>query len=184
MIPNDAAPRTIQRPFTVDARFTVPEGGAEGVLIAQGGRFGGWTLFVKDGRVHYDYNYLGLSHYRTAAGRLEPGAHAATLEIVLGEPFEISPSLTAMGTTGLGGRAILTVDGGDPVELELPRMIPFNYSLTGEGLCCGHDSETAVSEAYHAPFVFTGEIGQVTVTVSGDAPVNDRMEAERAIHAE
>jgi len=59
-IDNEAALNVRMRPFSVLARVTIPQGGGEGVLIAQGGRFGGWSFFVQDGRLHFEHNYLGL----------------------------------------------------------------------------------------------------------------------------
>ena len=60
------------RPFSVIARATIPAGGAEGVLIAQGGAFAGWSLFVKDGRLIYEHNYVGLERYRVVSTESDP----------------------------------------------------------------------------------------------------------------
>ncbi|MFM8593362.1 MAG: arylsulfatase, partial [Chloroflexota bacterium] len=66
-IDNEAAVKVLMRPFSVLASATIPEGGAEGVLIAQGGKFGGWTFFMQDGRLQYEHNFLGLESYRVAS---------------------------------------------------------------------------------------------------------------------
>lgn len=179
-VPNDAAPRTLQRPYTIDARFSVDGPAAEGVLMAQGGRFGGWTLFVKDGRVHYEYNYLGLEHTSMASEPLGAGDHHLLVEVSLGDAFEITPALTFLGIRARGGVVTMQLDGGEVHRIELPRMIPFNYSLTGEGLCCGWDSETGVSKAYQAPFRFTGTIERVVLALDGEAIPTPEKDAERA----
>ena len=179
-VPNDTAPRTLQRPFTVSGRFTVPEGGAEGVLIAQGGKFGGWTVFLHDGRVHYEYNYLGLERFAVSTGPVAPGAHTFHVDVALADPFEIAPALTALGLSGRGGLVRLGLDDSDAVSLQVTRMIPFNYSLTGEGLCCGFDSETPVSNRYTAPFRFTGELAEVVLSVRGDEVRHPEKDEERA----
>lgn len=179
-IPNDAAPRTLQRPFTVRGEFTLTDNDDEGVVIAQGGKFGGWSVFVQDGRVHYEYNYLGLDRYHVASEPLAVGTHTVDLDVELSGEFDIAPALTALGMQGRGGRVTLVVDGGDPLVLDVTRMIPFNYSLTGEGLCCGFDSETPVSERYESPFPFTGEIAQVVLSVEGTVTPNPIKDAERA----
>ena len=179
-VPNDTAPKTLQRPFSVSGSFTVPESGAEGVLIAQGGKFGGWTVFVQDDRVHYDYNYLGLEHYHVQSEPFGPGTHTVDLDVSLAGTFEISPPLTSLGLSGLGGRVALSVDGGAAASLEVTRMIPFNYSLTGEGLCCGFDSETPVSDRYEAPYRFTGSIAQMVLTIAGTVTEHPEKDAERA----
>ena len=61
--------------FSVTADVEVPEGGAEGVIIAQGGRFGGWALYVKDGKAKFVYNVLGIHEFATAADVADPGGH-------------------------------------------------------------------------------------------------------------
>jgi hypothetical protein len=70
-VPNDTAPQTIQGPFSRDARFSVGGPADEGVIIAQGGKFLGWTVFVQDACVHYEYNYLGLEHTGMSSDRLK-----------------------------------------------------------------------------------------------------------------
>ena len=70
-IDNEAAVNVRMRPFSVVAHAIIPEGGAEGVLIAQGGRFAGWSFFVKDGKLVYEHNFLGLERYRVTS-RCQP----------------------------------------------------------------------------------------------------------------
>ena len=70
--------------FAVTSEVEVPDGGAEGVIIAQGGRFGGWSLYAKDGRAKFYYNVLGIKSFddrgdRTRSGRHDPGAHGVRL---------------------------------------------------------------------------------------------------------
>ncbi len=70
--------------FSVTAEVEVPDGGAEGVIIAQGGRFGGWALYAKDGKAKFVYNVLGIQEFATEAddadpGRHPPGAHGVRL---------------------------------------------------------------------------------------------------------
>ena len=70
--------------FSVTAEVDVPDGGAEGVIIAQGGRFGGWAVYAKDGKAKFVYNVLGIHEFATEAddadpGRQPPGAHGVRL---------------------------------------------------------------------------------------------------------
>lgn len=179
-VPNDAAPKTLQRPFTVTGRFTMPAAGGEGVLIAQGGKFGGWSVFVQDNSVHYEYNYLGLNRYCVSSEPIGPGEHTFQLDIALQGTFEITPTLTALGLSGHGGIAALRVDDDAVAQVAVSKMIPFNYSLTGEGLCCGFDSETPVSDRYRSPYRFTGELAEVVLSVAGIAVAHPEKDAERA----
>ena len=67
---------------TITASVEVPEGGGNGAIIVQGGRFGGWALYVKDGRPAYDYNVLGMQHYTVAAPKpLAAGKHTIPLRL-------------------------------------------------------------------------------------------------------
>ena len=63
--------------FSVTAEVDVPTGGAEGVIIAQGGRFGGWAVYAKDGKAKFVYNVLGIQEFATEAERADPGRHAS-----------------------------------------------------------------------------------------------------------
>jgi len=167
-IDNEAAVNVRMRPFSVIARATIPAGGAEGVLIAQGGAFAGWSLFVKDGRLIYEHNYVGLEHYRVVSTDTIPeGDVKLGLEFAITGKFEITPELTQAGIQGVKGEATLYINDRPVGSGEIGKTVPFGWSLSGEGLCCGYDSETPVSELYRSPFRFTGQIDRVIVSASG-----------------
>jgi len=63
---------TKNRSHSITAELVIPEGGAEGVILAQAGRFGGWSLYVKDGKPIYTYNYVGLSSSKVASSKPLP----------------------------------------------------------------------------------------------------------------
>jgi arylsulfatase len=159
-LPEELAPQTKLRPHHVVARIELPKGGAEGVLLAQGGRFGGFALYVQEGRARYTYNFAGLSETHVASGPLAPGRHVVGVEMT---PLR-----------GIAMRATLVVDGAVAGTIDIPKTAPFRFALHGEGMCCGYDDGTPVSEGYTAPFRFTGTIHDVTVDVSG-APIVDHM---------
>jgi arylsulfatase len=165
-VPEEVAPATKLRPHRVLADVTLAPGDA-GVLLAQGGRFGGYSLFVLDERLHYANNFAGVEVTTvTSPETLTPGRH------LLG--VEVTP------LTGLSMRAELFVDGEVVASAELARTAPVRFALAGEGLCCGYDDGTPVSDAYSSPFAFTGSIGRVLVDLSG-APIRDlAAEVERA----
>ncbi len=158
-VSEEVAPNTKLRPHRITARVTIPDGGAQGVLLAQGGRFGGYSLFVVDGRAHYALNFAGLSTTTLAApAPLGEGRHVVTVELA---PL-----------VGLAMRAELLVDDAVVATADIERTAPFRFAIAGEGLCCGYDDGTAVSELYQSPFPFTGAIEDVVVDVSGE-PVSD-----------
>ena len=144
-------------PHSVTAEIVVPDAKTEGVIIAQAGSFGGWALYMKDGRVAHDYNFFGLSHTKVAAKTpLQPGAHTVVYEFV---PDEAKP--------GTGGKSILRVDGQVVAEGHIPKTQPFMFSAD-EGVDVGMDNETAVSDDYEpGANDFGGEIVKVTVSQLG-----------------
>jgi len=142
------------RSHTIEAVVQIPDGGAEGVLLAHGSWFAGYSLYVQDGRLHYVHNYLGLAEYRVSSeGHLPAGP--ATLRF----RFRRTGEHRGIGT--------LFVNDEPVGEGEIPRTVPAVIETSGEGLCCGYDSGIPVTDRYRAPFRFTGTIRRVVVTVDG-----------------
>jgi len=141
------------RSYTVTAEVEVPQGGADGVIIAQAGRFGGWSLYMKGGRVAHVYNYGGLERTTiTSAQPLPPGRHTVLYEFAYDG-----------GKPGSGGTSRLSVDGRQVGEARVPRTMPFVFS-GDEGADVGRDNETPVTEDYkQGDNAFTGRIVKVTV---------------------
>ncbi|HEY4645947.1 MAG TPA: hypothetical protein VIH25_06665, partial [Steroidobacteraceae bacterium] len=131
----------------------VPNGGANGVIIAQAGRFGGWSLYMKGGRVHHVYNFGGLERTTASSPQaLSPGRHTILYEFAYDG-----------GKPGSGGMSRLTVDGKQVAEARVPQTMPFIYS-GDEGVDVGMDNETPVTEDYKQGATrFTGRILKVTV---------------------
>jgi arylsulfatase len=144
------------RSKTITAEIEVPEGGGNGTLIAQGGRFGGWSLYVKDGVPAYDYNFLGLQRTSIAGtAKLLPGK--ATLQFV----FDYDG-----GGSGKGGKGMLLVNGQKVAEgrIEHTQAGLFSADETAD---VGIDLGTPVVEAIgaEAKSRFTGRIPKLTVEV-------------------
>ena len=142
------------RSFSITAEVDVAAG-ANGVIIAQAGRFGGWSLYVKDGRAHHVYNFGGLQRTDVASPQpLTAGRHTIRYEFVYDG-----------GAPGSGGLSRLSVDGTMVGEIRVPRTMPFVYSAD-EGVDVGTDNETPVTEEYkEGDNKFTGKIRQVVVEV-------------------
>ncbi len=184
-IDNEAAVNVRMRPFTVHAEVTIPVKGAEGVLISQGGRFAGWSLFVKDNRLLYEHNFLGLERYRIISDVPIPaGTHTLGFEFKITGQYEISPELSANNVMGVSGIGILYIDDEQVGSGNIEKTVPFGWSLSGEGLCCGYDSETPVSDLYDPPFRFTGDLKRVIVAVNGKPYVNVAIEIKQAFMIE
>jgi arylsulfatase len=139
---------------TVTAEIEVPDNKANGVILAQAGYFGGWALYMKDGMVRHEYNFLALEHTRISAeAPLAPGKHTVHYEFI--------PDAKKPGT---GGKSILSVDGKKVAEGQIPKTQAFVFS-GDEGADVGMDGETNVSKDYQPgpPSAFTGTIFKVTV---------------------
>lgn len=142
---------------SVTAEIDVADAATDGVIIAQAGSFGGWALYMKEGRVVHDYNFFGLTHTKVAAETpLQPGRHTVVYEFV---PDEAKP--------GTGGKSRLSIDGELVAEGHIAKTQPFIFSAD-EGVDVGSDNETVVSDDY-APGAtdFEGEIVKVTVSQLG-----------------
>ncbi len=141
------------RSYTITADLEVPRGGANGVIIAQAGRFGGWSLYLKGGRVHEVYNFGGLEWSTVSSPQpLAPGRHTVLYEFAYDG-----------GKPGSGGTSRLSVDGKQVGEVRVARTMPFMYSAD-EGTDVGVDNETPVTEDYRqGANKFTGRIHKVTV---------------------
>jgi arylsulfatase A-like enzyme len=144
----------------------------EGVIFAHGSRFGGHTLFVKDGKLHYVYNFLGIKPEQTfVSGPLEPGKHTVGMEFIregAGEHME------SLGTTKLWVDEAVVAEG--PMRAQIG---PF--TLCGDGLCVGYDSADPVSRSYPPGFPFkNGAILGVAVDTGADQYLDLEREAAAA----
>jgi arylsulfatase len=146
---------------------------AHGVIFAHGSRFGGHSLFIKDRRLYYVYNFLGIQpEQKFVSAPLDPGKHALGVEFVREKSGKNGESL---------GKAQLFVD--DHVVAEGPMRAQIGmFTLCGDGLCVGHDSSDRVSQEYEAPFAFLdGTILGVVVDISGEAYLDLEREAVAAL---
>jgi arylsulfatase A-like enzyme len=140
---------------TITAEVEVKDAKAQGVIIAQAGLFGGWVLYMKDGKVHHEYNFFGLERTNIAGTTaLAPGKHTIVYEFI---PDEAKP--------GTGGQSILSAGGKKLAEGKIPKTVPFIFSAD-EGTDVGLDGETNVSNDYpQGNNAFTGKISKVRVEV-------------------
>jgi arylsulfatase A-like enzyme len=138
---------------TVTAEVELQDANTDGVILAQAGYFGGWAIYMKDGKPHHEYNYFAVERTNIAGTTaLAPGKHTIGYEFI--------PDAARPGT---GGKSILFVDGKKVAEGQIPKTQPFMFSAD-EGADVGVDAETNVSPDYKQnDNAFTGRIVQVTV---------------------
>ncbi|WP_448700968.1 arylsulfatase [Mucilaginibacter sp. AW1-3] len=153
-VPDAASPRILNRSWGITANVTIPDNGAEGMIVTQGGLEGGYGLYIRDGKLTFVYNFLGRERYSFTSGSALPKGKA-----------EIKMDLIykgAAGEMGKGATVTLTVNGTQEASGEMPKTIPIQISL-GEGLDIGMDVGSPVDFSYKLPFKFTGTIDKVVV---------------------
>ena len=153
---------------TITAEVEIPKKGANGVIIAQAGRFGGWSFYLMDGKPTYTYNWLGLERYTVAAKKAVP-AGKATIR------FEFAYD---GGGLGKGGMGTLFVNGTKVAAGRIDKT-QFAVFSADEGADVGADEGTPVTEAYKVPFKFTGKIAEVKIELK-EMKKADRDDAEQA----
>jgi len=162
-IPEQQAVNIRNRSFAIGALVDIPAPGAEGVLFAHGARFGGHALYVKDNRLHYVNNFVGLMEQKIDG----------TQDIPTGKNLILSASFEKDGEDppGIATGILSLYHGETKVGEGRIKTQPGFFSLAGEGLCVGRDSGEAVTDDYpgETPYRFTGgTIERVAVDVSGE----------------
>jgi arylsulfatase A-like enzyme len=153
-IPTGNAPSILNRSFTITADVDVPQGGGDGMIVTEGGRWAGYGLYMLKGRPVFTYNLLELLTARWANDGdppLAPGKHTIVFD------FKYDGAGVAKGGTG-----VLKVDGGEVRTLQIPKTIPFLIP-PDETFDIGDDTRTGVNDLdYQVPFPFNGKIDQLT----------------------
>ncbi len=160
------------RSHVISAKLVVPEGGAEGVLVVQGGRFAGWSLYVKDGKLKYCHNWLGSERYY-----VEAEAELPSGEIEVQYQFAFDG-----GQPGAGGTGTLLVDGDQVGQSRIDKTVPFFFSAD-ETMDIGKDTASPVTDDYPSgnANAFTGKIEWVRVDLEDD-DVSHMEDPEQIYH--
>ena len=158
--PPSAAPDIKNKSYTITAEVEIPEGGAEGMIVTEGGRFGGYGLFLSKGefgigrgKVVFLYNLLDLKRTAWEGPELEAGKHTIVFDFKSAEPG-----------LGKGGTGILSVDGKEVARNTLEHTTPITFP-EDESFDVGQDTRTGVAlleYRYDPPFKFTGKINKLT----------------------
>ncbi|MET8680770.1 arylsulfatase [Streptomyces sp. NPDC004647] len=175
-LPASVAPRVLNRPHSITADVEIPADGAEGVLISQGTRAGGWSFYIRDGKLHYVHNYVCRAFYTVDSPDPVPaGRHELRFE------FEPTGEPDIAAGKGTPGRAELYIDSHRVAEAEFPVTTPVMFNPGG--MTCGANPGPSVTAEYRSPFRFTGTLHSVTVDLSGklirDADSEMRMHLAR-----
>jgi len=164
-VPYGDAPVLLDSSYNFKVDVEIPQGGAEGMLITTGGRFGGYGFYVLKNKPVFLWNLVDLKRIKWEGPELTPGKHV--LE------FDFKYDGLGMGTlmfnnfsgVGRGGTGVLKVDGQEVARQTMERTIPFILQWD-ESMDIGSDTLTGVNDAdYQPPFTFTGKLNKVTLTI-------------------
>ncbi|XBO41844.1 arylsulfatase [Alsobacter sp. KACC 23698] len=163
--PNGDAPSVLNTSYTFKAEIEVPDTGAEGMLITQGGRFGGYGFYLVNSKPVFLWNLVDLKRVRWEGPKLAPGKHQVAFDF---RYDGLGPATLAFGDysgVGQGGTGVLTVDGKDVASQRMEHTIPFTLQFD-ESLDIGSDTLTGVNDSdYQPPFAFTGKIDKITLSL-------------------
>ncbi len=176
-IPHGDAPNIIARPFNISAEVDIPQGGAEGMLNTNGGRFGGYGFYLLKGRPVFVFNLLNLKRERwEGKDVLSPGKHTVEFD------FQYEGAGLAAGISGIGkgGLGVIKVDGKEVANAHIEKTVPFVFQWD-ETFDVGADTGTPVDDKdYQVPFNFTGKLNKLTIKLG---PPKLSAEEEQLLHA-
>jgi arylsulfatase A-like enzyme len=162
MVPVNAGPIVLNRPYSITADVNIPKEGAEGALVSAGDVEGGFSFYIQNGKLHYVYNYVS-SHYSHIESdtQVPSGRHKLRLK------FEPTGKPDVANGKGAPGRAHLYVDDKEVGQGDIALTMPLMIGISG-GIVCGADTGSPVWDKYEPPFTFTGELDSVTVDLGGE----------------
>jgi len=151
------APNLTNRAYRITAEIDVPKGGANGMIVTHGGRFGGYGLYLVQGRPKFTYNFLGLARARWQGPALTEGHHTIVFD------WQPDTGKVVPLPFGIGGTGTLSVDGNPVATRSMSRTVPIILTLD-ETFDVGRDTGTPVDDKdYEVPFAFTGRLVKLTI---------------------
>jgi len=165
--PRGTAPSLLNTSYTITAEIEVPQGGSEGMIVTDGGRFGGYGLYLLKGKPVFLWNLLDLKRVRwEGPDVLTPGKHTLEYDFAydgLGFATLAFNNISGIGRSGTG---TFKVDGNVVLTQKLDRTVPLTLPWD-ETFDIGSDTGTPVDDHdYRVPFAFTGKIDKLTITVA------------------
>jgi arylsulfatase A-like enzyme len=153
-LPDSDAPSILNKSYTITAEVEIPTGGGEGMLVTDGGSFGGYGLYILKGKPVFTYNLLALERFRwEGKDALTPGKHTIVFDFKRDE----GPGF------GKGGTGSLRVDGKEVANKAMPHTVPFLFTID-ETFDVGVDTRRPVDgNDYQVPFRFNGTIDKLTI---------------------
>jgi arylsulfatase len=184
-VPQGDSPSILNSSYTITADITVPDGGAEGVILTSGGRFAGYGLYLLKGKPVFNWNLVGYKHVKWEGPEaLAPGKHTLVYDFKYEGMGFGTLAFNQMTGVGQGGTGVFKVDGKEVASIRLPHTIPLLLQWD-ETFDIGSDTGTPVDdEDYQVPFKFTGKLNKLTLNVERPeltpADIKKLEEMERA----
>jgi arylsulfatase len=165
--PNGDAPFILDSSYNFKADVEIPESGAEGMIVTQGGRFGGYGFYVLKGKPVFLWNLVDLKRMRWEAPEpLTPGKHTLEFDFKYDGLGLGTLAFNNMSGIGRGGVGVLKVDGEEVARQTMERTLPLILQWD-ENFDVGADTGTPVDdEDYQVPFKFTGKLDKLTLTIN------------------
>ena len=163
-LPQGDSPLLLNTSYTVTADITVPAGGAEGMILTSGGRFGGYGFYLLKGTPVWTWNMIDLERIQwQGPAPLAPGRHTIAFDFKYDGLGPGTLAYNDFSGVGKGGTGTLTVDGTVVATKAMPKTMPMILQWD-ESFDVGSDTETGVNDAdYNPPFTFTGTLNKLTV---------------------
>ena len=163
--PNGDAPSILNTSYNFKAEVDIPQGGADGMLITQGGRFGGYGFYVLKNKPVFLWNLVDLKRVRWEGPELSPGKHVLEFDFKYDGLGPATMVFNNYSGIGQGGTGVLKVDGNVVATEKMEHTLPFILQWD-EALDIGSDTGTPVDDTdYQTPFTFTGKISKITLTI-------------------
>jgi len=165
-IPQGDSPSILNASYTITADIDVPQGGAEGVILTSGGRFGGYGLYLLKGKPVFNWNLVGYKHVKWEGPEaLAPGKHTLEYDFKYEGMGFGTLAFNQMSGIGQGGTGVFKVDGKEVATQKMAHTIPLILQWD-ETFDIGADTGTPVDdEDYQVPFKFTGKLNKLTLKV-------------------
>lgn len=174
-VPEAVAVNIRGKSYKIVANIEITDPNVSGVIFAHGSRFGGHSLFIKDRKLYYVYNFLGITEYQLAGPALKPGKYTVGMEFMKESAGQYGESV---------GTAKLYINDKEVASGAMKAQVG-KFTLVGDGLCVGYDSGDPVSKLYKGPGEFKGgEIDFVKVSTGSEKYAELETEAARAFSKE
>lgn len=171
-VPEAVAVNVRGKSYKIAANVTITNANAEGVIFAHGSRFGGHSLFIKNHKLYYVYNFLGITEYQLIGPAVKPGKYVFGMEFNKEKAGQYGESV---------GMAKLYINDKEVAKTEMKAQVG-KFTLVGDGLCVGYDSGDPVSKQYKSPGEFKGgEIHFVRVSTGKESYLDLQKDAARAL---